>query len=167
MKKTLVSLLLAVLVSLVIAGCGGSADKSDEQAMAVEEDRDEETGSAGNIEYLDAALKVNGGEYVHDDALDEDYFCLHMNYANNSTEAYELASSFVVVADQGNGYIDARQGSDYNTEEEANAWKEIEVGESADCDYYFPVDASQPVKIQVMNPDGMDTVLAEFEYSPE
>lgn len=157
MKKHLIIMLIALMACFALAGCGSDEESSEQTAKV--------TGTSGTVEYSDATLKVNGGEYVSAD--DGDYFCLHMNYANNAEEAYELASSFVVVADQGNGSIDARQASDYDTEAEANAWAEIPTGESADCDYYFPVDASQPVTIQVLNPDGMDTVLAEFEYSPE
>lgn len=157
MKKVLIIMLCALTV-FAFAACGSSEPEADSEDYAV---------SGNTIEYMGATLAVNGAEFVHDDNWGEDYLCLHTIYTNNAEESYELASAFVIVADQGNGDIDAREASDYDTAEETNAHTDLEVGATADCDLYFPVDASAPVTIRIMNPDGMDTVFAEFAYTPE
>ena len=41
---------------------------------------------------------------------------------------------------------------------------EKDAGKSIECDYWFPVDASQPVTIQILNIDGEDTVMAELTF---
>ena len=43
----------------------------------------------------------------------------------------------------------------------------IDSGKSLECEMYFPVEPNSPVTIQVLNPDGEDTVMAELTYTPE
>ncbi len=50
--------------------------------------------------------------------------------------------------------------------EEANCWKLIDSGQSLRCEMYFPVEPDEPVTVQVLNPDGEDTVMAEVTYTP-
>ena len=50
--------------------------------------------------------------------------------------------------------------------EDDNTYELIDAGSSIECEYWFPVNAYKPVKIQILNPDGEDTVMAELEYIP-
>ena len=43
----------------------------------------------------------------------------------------------------------------------------IDAGSSIECEFWFPVESSDPVTIQVLNPDGEDTVMAEVTFTPE
>ena len=151
-------MLTLLLAFFVFAGCGGS-EGSDAQPDG--------STATGTVELNGVTLTVNGGEFINDEDRGETFLCLHMNYANNSEELGGLTSTFNIAVDQGEGPIEARQEGDYDTEEEANAWSGIDAGNSADCDLYYPVDGSKPVKVQIIDPDDAGKVLAEFEYTPE
>lgn len=36
-----------------------------------------------------------------------------------------------------------------------------------ECEMYFPVNTEKTITVQVLNPDGEDTVMAEFDYVPD
>lgn len=60
--------------------------------------------------------------------------------------------------------IEPRDEVDADTFEEQNVYELIDAGDSIECEYWFPVDPSQPVTIQILNPDGEDTVMAELTF---
>ena len=128
------------------------------------------------VEYEGASIEVNEGEFVTDDDEDEEFFVLHMTYTNDldlvthdsdvddPENQDALDRSFVIKAVQGENVIDPRDEIDAETIEEDNAYQMIDAGKSIECDYWFPVDASQPVTIQILNIDGEDTVMAELTF---
>lgn len=158
MKKYTAILLFLLITGFAITGCGSQTTGTGEKYTS------EISGNAGIIEYAGSILFIKGGEYIT--KKDGDYFCLHMSCKNNTGQPYALASLFSVFAVQGSKVLEARQADDYDTAAEANAWKDLRPGEEADCDYYFSVDKSRPVRIHVVNPDEMDTIMAEFDYFP-
>ena len=48
-----------------------------------------------------------------------------------------------------------------------NCWELIDSGEWRECEMYFPIDIQKDVTVQVLNPDGEDTVMAELAYTPQ
>ena len=128
------------------------------------------------VEYEGASVEVNEGEFVTDDDEDEEFFVLHMTYTNDLDLVTQdsdvddpenqdaLDRSFAIKAIQGENVIDPRDEIDAETIEEDNAYQMIDAGKSIECDYWFPVDASQPVTIQILNIDGEDTVMAELTF---
>ena len=81
-----------------------------------------------------------------------------------SVDQDALDRSFAIKAIQGENLIEPRDEIDAETIEEDNAYQMIDAGTSIECDYWFPVDASQPVTIQILNIDGEDTVMAELTF---
>ena len=129
-----------------------------------------------SVEYEGASIEVNEGEFVKDDDEDEEFFVLHMTYTNDLDLVTQdsdvddpenqdaLDRSFVIKAVQGENVIDPRDEIDAETIEEDNAYQMMDAGKSIEYDYWFPVDASQPVTIQILNIDGEDTVMAELTF---
>lgn len=81
-----------------------------------------------------------------------------------SVDQDALDRSFAIKAIQGENLIEPRDEIGAETIEEDNAYQMIDAGTSIECDYWFPVDASQPVTIQILNIDGEDTVMAELTF---
>ena len=107
---------------------------------------------------------------------DEAYFVLDMDFYNDLDFATQesdpddpenqdsLDRSYVIQAIQGEEVIYPRGEVEAETIEEDNAYELIDAGKSIECEYWFPVDASKPVTIQILNPDGEDTVMAELTF---
>ena len=189
MKKTII-LLICLLLAITAAACSATSSvTSDEgdgsgysRVTGVTGSGYEYTASADQdsltcyVEYEGASVEVNEGEFVTDDDEDEEFFVLHMTYTNDLDLVTQdsdvddpenqdaLDRSFVIKAVQGQNVIDPRDEIDAETIEEDNAYQMIDAGKSIECDYWFPVDASQPVTIQILNIDGEDTVMAELTF---
>ena len=128
------------------------------------------------VEYEGASIEVNEGEFVTDDDEDEEFFVLHMTFSNDLSLITQDSSvddpmnqdaidrSYVIQAVQGDEVIYPRGEIKAETFEEDNAYEMIDAGGMINCDYWFPVDASQPVTIQILNIDGEDTVMAELTF---
>lgn len=188
LKKALALLLSAMLICVFAAGCGGvdmsgSGDDIPDYAQT--------TGSgepyiatvsddSATIEYLGATLDINEGEFEDEDEVEKvTYFRLGMSFTNDMSEGtYDdevddeykqdsLDAAFVVQAVQDGEVIQPRGPGETETIEEDNVYEKIDELGYLDCEYYFPVDPSKPVTIQVLNPDGEDTVMAELTYKPE
>ena len=69
-----------------------------------------------------------------------------------------------VTSDGGDEVIYPRGEIEAETVEEDNAYEMKDAGKMINCDYWFPVDASQPVTIQILNIDGEDTVMDELTF---
>ena len=127
-----------------------------------------------SVEYEGTSVDIDEGEFVVDD--DEEFFILHMTFANDLSLITQDSSvddpmnqdaldrSYVIQAVQGDKVIYPRGEIEAETVEEDNAYEMIDAGSMINCDYWFPVDASQPVTIQILNIDGEDTVMAELTF---
>ena len=186
-KKTLAILFFSIAFAcLGLAGCSTSYEETEDTSE--ETSAESVTGSGAEyiasvsddgsayIEYLGATLDINEGEFMDDDFFDEDLFCLHMTYTNDlgnpnrenddEFEKDSLDASFVIQALQDGEVIDPRSEVEAETIEEENCYERIDQGQTIECEMYFEVDTSEPVTIQVLNPDGQDTVMAEINYAP-
>ena len=124
------------------------------------------------VNHID--FTIDEGEFVVDD--DEEFFVLHMTFSNDLSLITQDSSvddpmnqdaldrSYVIQAVQGDEVIYPRGEIEAETVEEDNAYEMIDAGGMINCDYWFPVDASQPVTIQILNIDGEDTVMAELTF---
>lgn len=190
---TLMALVLGGACLCLMTGCSidtsgsGQGSWSDEGSYTASgEEYRANVGDDGtaSVEYLGDSLDIEEGEYIEDDVAG-DHFCLHMTFTNDygfmSDSGYgssnddlddsytqsSLDKSFVIQAVQEGKVIDHRSEAETETIEEDNCWELIDEGGFLDCELYFPVDVSKPVTIQVLNPDGEETVMAELEYRPE
>ena len=130
------------------------------------------------IQYLDATLDIEEAEFIEDDFEEQTYLVLHMDFRNDSTlyraegdedtDFYKdsLDSAFVIQAVQDGNVIECRSEAEADSFEEENCWKKIDSGQSLECEMYFPVEPDSEVTVQVLNPDGEDTVMAELTYAP-
>ena len=75
--------------------------------------------------------------------------------------------AFVIQAVQDGEVIEHRSEPEAETIEEENCWELIDSGEWRECEMYFPIDIQKDVTVQVLNPDGEDTVMAELAYTPQ
>lgn len=185
LRKT-ISAACLLLLCACLAGCGiapakGESDRSKELTFTASgnEYRADVREDSASIEYLSAILDIDDAEFVTDDFDDQTYLVLHMLFRNDSTlyrsEGDEntrfyydsLDRAFVIQAVQDGETIDPRDETEAESFEEENSFKEIDSGQSLYCDLYFPVRPGKPVTIQVLNPDGEDTVMAELTFTPE
>lgn len=190
MKKLCIPLLCLTFVLLLLAACSEDSWESSEDGWSGdgtytasgEEYKATVSDGSASIEYLGDSLDIEEGEFLSDE-VDGDFFCLRMLFTNDyafmsrdtyasddDDDEYEISSldkSFVIQAVQDGKVILPRSFGETETIEEDNCWEEIDQGSFLDCELYFPVDVSKPVTIQVLNPDGEDTVMAELEYQPE
>lgn len=168
------------------SGTGGSDWDEEGTYTASGEEYKAIVGDDGtaSIQYLGDSLDIEEGEYVEDE-VSGDFFCLHMTFTNDYgfmsddsdsgfsddiDDSYlesSLDKAFVLQAIQDGKVIDPRSEPEAETIEEENSWEVIDEGGFLDCELYFPVDVSKPVTIQVLNPDGEETVMAELEYKPD
>ena len=186
LKKTIVFLLCFTMMFLA-AACGsttadGPEDYYQEDA-AVTGSGYEYTASVDqdahscSVEYKGARVEVD--EALIGEGDEGDYLVLRMSYWNeldlvshdSDTDDPEnqdsLDRSFVIRAVQGDQEIEARGEEETDTFEEDNAYELIDAGSSIECEYWFPVDTSEAVTIQILNPDGEDTVMAELTFTEE
>ena len=187
MKKTII-LLICLLLAITAAACSATSSvTSDEgdgsgysRVTDVTESGYEYTASVDqdsltcSVEYEGTNVDIDEGEFVVDD--DEEFFILHMTFANDLSLITQDSSvddpmnqdaldrSYVIQAVQGDEVIYPRGEIEAETVEEDNAYEMIDAGKMINCDYWFPVDASQPVTIQILNIDGEDTVMAELTF---
>lgn len=181
-KRFFILLLSFVTACMLLAGCSGASDGSssgdqgsytgsgEEYTASVEDD-----GSA-YIEYLGATVEIESGEFINEDDGEGDFLCLSMTYTNDlgspeseMDDEYEMDSpeaSFVFQALQDGKTIYPRSYGETETIEEDAFYERIEQGQTVFCELYFPVDGKKPVTVQVLNPDGEDTVMAEIVYDP-
>ena len=187
MKKTRIVLLsLLIAAAMITAGCGDGMDPetgAGEDATYTESGyeyrayTDEDSGRA-SVKYLDAVVDIDEAEFVRDSFDDQVYLVLRMMFKNDSSiyrpEGDEdstfymdsLHKAFVIQALQNGNVIEHRGEAEAESFEESNCWELIDSGKSLDCKMYFPVEPDSPVTIQVLNPDGEDTVMAELTYTP-
>ncbi len=187
MRKTVTLVLSMILVFTASACSGTSSVTSDEgdgsgfsRVTGVTGSGHEYTASVDqdshtcSVEYLGTRVDIEEGEFDVDD--DEAYFVLDMDFYNDLDFATQesdpddpenqdsLDRSYVIQAIQGEEVIYPRGEVEAETIEEDNAYELIDAGKSIECEYWFPVDASKPVTIQILNPDGEDTVMAELTF---
>ena len=187
MRKAIIILLSLILVFAASACSGTSSVTSDEgdgsgysRVTGVTGSGHEYTASVDqdsltcSVEYLGTRIDIEEGEFDVDD--DEAYFVLDMDFYNDLDFATQesdpddpenqdsLDRSYVIQAIQGEEVIYPRGEVEAETIEEDNAYELIDAGKSIECEYWFPVDASKPVTIQILNPDGEDTVMAELTF---
>ena len=187
MRKTVTLVLSMILVFTASACSGTSSVTSDEgdgsgfsRVTGVTGSGHEYTASVDqdsltcSVEYLGTRIDIEEGEFDVDD--DEAYFVLDMDFYNDLDFATQesdpddpenqdsLDRSYVIQAIQGEEVIYPRGEVEAETIEEDNAYELIDAGKSIECEYWFPVDASKPVTIQILNPDGEDTVMAELTF---
>ena len=173
------------LLCMCMAGCaavpsaGGSGTKEKTFTGTGNEYRANVSEDSASIEYLGAIVDIDDAEFVTDDFEDQTYMVLHMLFQNDSTlyrsEGNEntrfyydsLDRAFVIQAVQDGETIAHRSEAEAESSEEENCYNEIDSGHSLDCDMYFPVEPDKPVTVQVLNPDGEDTVMAELTFTPE
>ena len=183
--RTISALACAFLLCACLAGCGGAPatenSSSEEGTFTASgnEYRADVYEDSASVEYLSAALDIEGAEFITDDFDDQTYLVLHMLFRNESTlyrsEGDEdtrfyydsLEKAFVILAEQDGETIEPRDETEAESFEEENSFKEIDSGQSLYCDLYFPVEPDKPVTVQVLNPDGEDTVMAELTFTPE
>ena len=187
MKKTII-LLMCLLLAITAAACSATSsvtsDEGDGSGYSIvtsvtgsgyeytaSVDQDSFTCS---VEYEGTSVDIDEGEFVVDD--DEEFFVLHMTFSNDLSLITQDSSvddpmnqdaldrSYVIQAVQGDEVIYPRGEIKAETFEEDNAYEMIDAGGMINCDYWFPVDASQPVTIQILNIDGEDTVMAELTF---
>jgi len=186
--KRAVTLIVCFMLMCLTAGCSGGPDiakdsssgSSDatvtgsgyEYTAYVDQDAPSFT-----VEYLGSTVESDEGEFINDD-FDGEFFVLKMTYTNDldlvthdsDVDDIEnkdcLDSSFVIRAVQDDNIIDPRDETETETIEEDNVYSYIDAGSMLECEYWFPVDTSEPVTIQVLNPDGEDTVMAKVTFSP-
>ena len=175
-----------LLLCACLAGCGssssaGGGDRKEEGALTPSgnEYLAEVSEDSAHIEYLSAELDIDDAEFITDDFDDQTYLVLHMLFRNDSTlyrsEGDEdtrfyydsLDRAFVILAEQDGEAIEPRGEAEAESLEEENSFKEIDSGQSLYCDLYFPVKPGKSVTVQVLNPDGEDTVMAELTFTPE
>ncbi|MBO5514397.1 MAG: hypothetical protein J5961_07420 [Mogibacterium sp.] len=184
MRKAIV-FLMSLLMMCFMASCsmsdyavGGGADEnatvtgSGEEYLATVDDE----ALSCHVEYLGTSLDVNEGEFVQEDEDEGEFFVLRMTFWNELSlmthdsdvddieNKDSMERSYVIRAIQGDEVIEPRDEVDAETFEEQNVYELIDAGDSIECEYWFPVDASQPVTIQILNPDGEDTVMAELTF---
>ena len=187
MRKTII-LLLCLILSFTAAACSGTSSVTSDEGN--ESGYSKVTGVTGSgyeytasvdqdsltcsVEYEGTSVDIDEGEFVEDD--DEEFFVLHMTFSNDLTLITQDSSvddpmnqdaldrSYVIQAVQGDEVIYPRGEVEAETVEEDNAYEMIDAGGMINCDYWFPVDASQPVTIQILNIDGEDTVMAELTF---
>lgn len=187
MRKAIIILLSLILVFAASACSGTSSVTSDEgdgsgysRVTGVTGSGHEYTASVDqdsltcSVEYLGTRIDIEEGEFDVDDG--EAYFVLDMDFYNDLNFATQesdpddpenqdsLDRSYVIQAIQGDEVIYPRGEVEAETIEEDNAYELIDAGKSIECEYWFPVDASKPVTIQILNPDGEDTVMAELTF---
>ena len=184
MRKNIV-LLMSLIMACFMASCsmsdyavGGGTDENATVTGSVEEylaTVDDEALSC-HVEYLGTSLDVNEGEFVQEDEDEGEFFVLRMTFWNeldlitHDSDVDDIENkdsmerSFVIQAIQGDEVIEPRDEVDADTFEEQNVYELIDAGDSIECEYWFPVDPSQPVTIQILNPDGEDTVMAELTF---
>ncbi len=182
-KKSVIILAIALGLSMaVFAGCGdiSDTDTGEEGTFTGSgyEYRAYTYGDQGSVEYLDATVDIDEAEFVRDDFDEQVYLVLHMDFKNDSssyrsegdedTDFYLdcLDDAFVIQAVQNDKVTEHRDEFEAETIEESNCWKQIDSGKSLECELYFPVELDSPVTVQVLNPDGEDTVMAELTYTP-
>ena len=189
--KKLLSLVLCLMMVCLAAGCsGGSGSESESSGSASSSSGATVTGSGEeytaysdpdapsfSVEYLGSTVESDEYSFVTDDFDDQKYFVLKLNYINELTLVTHdsdvddpenkdcLDSSFVIRAVQNDKAIDPRGEGETETIEEDNAYSYIDAGSSIECEYWFPIDSYDPVTIQVLNPDGEDTVMAEVTFT--
>lgn len=183
MKKTII-LLICLMLAFTAAACSVTSDEEDgsgySRVTGVTGSGYEYTASVDqdsltcSVEYEGTNVDIDEGEFVVDD--DEEFFILHMTFANDLSLITQDSSvddpmnqdaldrSYVIQAVQGDKVIYPRGEIEAETVEEDNAYEMIDAGKMINCDYWFPVDASQPVTIQILNIDGEDTVMAELTF---
>jgi len=185
-SRTISALACAFLLCACMAGCGTSGgtddsgrDKEGTFTVSGNEYRADVYEDSASVEYLRAAPDIEGAESITDDFDDQTYLVLHMLFSNESTlyrsEGDEdtrfyydsLEKAFVIMAEQDGEAIEPRDETEAESFEEENSFKEIDSGQSLYCDLYFPVEPDKPVTVQVLNPDGEDTVMAELTFTPE
>lgn len=172
-------------IAAVMCGCGldageeetsGSGEAtvtgSGNEYLAVVND------DSAYIEYLDATLDIKEAEFEEDDFDEQTYLKVEMDFMNDSTiyradgdedtDFYmdSLTKAFVLQAIQDGNVIEHRSEIEAETIEESNSWRLIDSGKSLECELYFPVEPDSPVTLQVLNPDGEDTVMAELQFTP-
>ena len=177
MRKTIIYV-LCLMLAFTAAACSGTSSVTSDGGDESGYHRD--TGVTGSgyeytasvdqdsltcsVEYEGTGVDIDEGEFVVDD--DEEFFVLHMTFSNDLNLITQDSSvddpmnqdaldrSYVIQAVQGDEVIYPR----------GDAYEMIDAGSMINCDYWFPVDASQPVTIQILNIDGEDTVMAELTF---
>ena len=187
MRKTIIYV-LCLMLAFTAAACSGTSSVTTDGGEGSGYSRVTDVTGSGyeytasvdqdslscSVEYESTGVDINEGEFVTDD--DEEYFVLHMTFYNNfdlitydssvedTRNQDALDRSYVIQAVQGDEVIYPRDEVEAETIEEDNAYEMIDAGSMINCDYWFPVDASQPVTIQILNIDGEDTVMAELTF---
>lgn len=188
-KRSKRTVLLSVVLSLILllmcftAACSGGFEEysdtgSDESATVTGSGEEyhavvDQDGLTCSVEYEGTSLEVDEGEFVSEDG---DFFVLRMTFSNDldlithDSNVDDLENkdamyrSYVVRAVQGDKVIDPRGEEETENFEEDNVYESIDAGSMIECEYWFPVDTEQPVTIQILNPDGEDTVMAELTF---
>ena len=184
-RKTRIALVsLLVVSSMTLMGCesdlstGDSGGGEGTYTASGYEYRADVHEDYASVEYLDATVDINEMKFVRDDFDDQVYLVLEMRFYNDSsryrsegeedTNFYmdRLYKAFVIQAVQDGSVIECRPETEAQSIEEANCYREIDSGRNLDCEMYFPVEPDSPVTVQVLNPDGEDTVMAELVCTP-
>ena len=152
MRKTII-FVLCLMLAFTAAACSGTS--------SVTSDGGDESGY-----HRDTGVTGSGYEYTA--SVDQDSLTCSVEYEGSSVDdpmnQDALDRSYVIQAVQGDEVIYPRGEIEAETVEEDNAYEMIDAGKMINCDYWFPVDASQPVTIQILNIDGEDTVMAELTF---
>ena len=180
MRKLTVLLICVLLASL--SACSvetGTEVETSDDVMVTETGynyvANVEDDNTAYIEYLGAELEITEWEWVEDDFEDTGWFCLRMLYTNEMSGVHSddynedllldsLDGSFWIQAVQDGEVIFPRDNTEMETIEEGNVYERLEEGRSIECEYWFPVDPTEDVTIQVLNIDGQETVMAEITY---
>lgn len=185
--KRMTALICVLLMCASLCGCSiasrGNRTSGDSRVTATtasgNEYRSYVNGRSARVEYLSAILEIDDAKFVYDDLEDQTYIVLEMTFRNDSTlyrrdgeenttfYLTSLDSSFVIQAVQDGKVTEPRTEAESETIEEDNCYQRIDSGESLDCEMYIPVEEGNPVTVQVLNPDGEDTVMAELTFTPE
>lgn len=177
--KKLTKIYITLLLCLVLLGLSTACSDTASDGSGADEEYtayvDQDAHSC-SVEYLGTQVDIDEAELNDEDG---DFLVLHMTFWNeldlvtHDSDVDDLENqdsmdrSFVIRAVQGDQVIEPRDETETETFEEDNVYEMIDAGSSVECEYWFPVDPQEPVTIQIMTPDGNDTVMAELEYAPE
>ncbi len=142
MRKTII-FVLCLMLALTAAACSATSSVSTDE---------------GDGSGYSRVTGVTGSGYEYTASVDQD------SSVDDPMNQDALDRSYVIQAVQGDEVIYPRGEIEAETVEEDKAYEMIDAGGMINCDYWFPVDASQPVTIQILNIDGEDTVMAELTF---